>query len=333
MADGGDWMQQMAEFGIEQHGGFGGDELTQSAPPGLSLRHGNPSKRKRSEIPKKIVVTRRVSPGVHRHTSRLDFVQAVACADEEELNTLMHIVINVMVRECHKDRVMGGDVEVALEKLMCNWKDFCAKCSQLKEWIRRKREDEKRRLENKEEEEMEERVRKRRRTRALLLAQGPDGNPARGGDPATGVREDLSGVGDKEYQELMSVFGSELLIDIGQTPQQVYQDTKNVRIGTILCMVSKSKALQRLACVGKFYAQSLGHEYHYVKIPKESLDEFMAFTNILRNAFMTQQTSPELFVRVVQNLVIRGGVHGCIHKILNVARKQETVRLSLSATI
>jgi hypothetical protein len=137
----------------------------------------------------------------------------------------------------------------------------------------------------------------------------------------------------KEYEELLEIFGSDLLIDIERTPEDLYQDTKNGRVGIILCMVSKSKALQRLVCVGKFYAESMGHEYRYVRIPKDSLDEFLAVTNVLRNAFMTQQTSPGWFVRVIQKMVIRGGVHGFVHTVLNEARRLETIRLSMSSIL
>jgi len=320
-----EWEKNLAEFGIDQSGGFCNLDI-ENFRKSDTANTGN--KRKRASVP--IVVREERSGGVPRHTYRIDFVQAITCADEEELTTLMHIVIDIVVRECHKDRVIGGDVETALEDLTKKWKEFCRGCTMLEQWIYRKEQEARRKIENREEEEEKKRIRKRQHTRALLLDKYSSGIT---GSTEETLLERETKAERQEYQELLNVFGSDLLIDIKRTPEEVYQDTKNVRIGTILCMISKSKALQRLVCVGKFYAESLGHEYHYIGIPKDSLDEFLAFTNILRNAFMTQQTSPGLFVKCIQKMVVRGGVHGFICDVLGVARKMETIRLSFCSTL
>lgn len=327
----GDWERNLAEFGIDPSGLFFTDDVTEPRIPPPPPPRSTDDDRKRKREPEPIVVVSEAREGsmVKRHTYRLDFIQAIACAQEEELTTLMYIAIDVVVRECHKDRVIGGDVETALEGLTKNWKQFCTGCTMLKAWLHRREEEARRKMESKEEEEAQERVKRRKRTRALLLGK------------LTELREDSipgnlwgeTNAEKQEYQELLDIFGSDELIDIGRTPEEIYQDTINIRIGTILCMLSRSKALQRLACVGKFYAESLGHEYRYVRIPKDSLDEFLAVTNILKNAFMTQQTPPGLFVRCIQKMVIRGGVHGFITNVLNVSRELETVRLSVTSQL
>ncbi|MHA1684506.1 MAG: hypothetical protein ACTSUE_26445 [Promethearchaeota archaeon] len=337
--NGDNWSQDLKDFGINQYGEFRSQSfsnafsMTPQQPPSPP-QHPVVSrvKRPRASTHQKTITKK----GVCRQSTRLDFIQAIACANEEELTTLMHIVIDIAVRECHKDRVIGGDVEVALEKMIQKWKEFCVGCNCLKEWIHKKAEEARRKVENKEEEQAIERERKRKRTRAILCSsqesimagKGSNVNPV-----AQGKIERETKAEQREYEELLEIFGSDLLVDIGRTPEDLYQDTKNVRIGVILCMVSKSKALQRLVCVGKFYAESLGHEYQYARIPKDSLDEFLAVINVLKNAFMTQQTSPGWFVRVIQHLVIKGGVHGCVHDVLKPSRKEETIRLSMSSIV
>lgn len=329
------WAQNLEDFGINEYGEFNSmiqeieKESIETSDPYVNSRETEDPEHNRAKRPRRSVVTN-TSGNLFRHASRLDFIQAIVCAKEEELCILMHIVIDIMSRECHKDRVIGGDVELALERMVQKWKSFCIGCGHLKKWIQKKEEEARRRAENRDMEEARERERNRMRTRALLHATQKTGTAS---DPRESLETKESIAEQKEYEELLDVFGSDLLIDIGRTPEDLYQDTKNVRIGIIICMISKSKALQRLVRVGKFCAESLGHEYLYARIPKDSLDEFLAVTSVLRNAFMTQQTSPGWFVRVIQHMVIRGGVHGFVNGVLNVARKLETTRLSMNSVV
>ncbi len=336
MAESNAWVQGIEDFGISQYGetGFSMHELIypraeDEAPP-------EPRPRRVSTARRNLLEKRCVEGIVPRHISRLDFIQAIAGAEEDELTTIMCIAFDIVVRECHKDRVIGGDVDSALYVLLRKCREFCVMCGKLKMWVRRKEERMLQRLEDKDKEEGARREKKRKRTRAILM--GRIDTKTQGGGVGVSfdsgiLRDVVQSTEQKEYEELLEAFGSDLCLDIGRLPEDIYQDTKNIRIGTILCMIAKSKALQRLVCVGKFYAESLGHEYKYAVISKDSLEEFLVLTEILRNAFMTQQTSPGDFVKCIQNMVIRGGVHGFVHDVLCTARNLETERLMIETMV
>ncbi len=319
------WTGTLGNLGFDEYGGASSSflaSLLQSAPAVVK------------KVPRAQLTTRQgasKSGTVCRYVSRFDFIQSIAGADETELNMLMKMALDVVSRECHPDRVIGGEVEKSLCLIAQRWENFCQRCSKLEEWLEKRNRRAREREKTRHVTEEKEREQKRIRTRAILLDRMVPGE-SRGKKKAR-IRDVVSEHEEEEYKELLETFGSDLLIDIGRTPEDLYRDTKNVRIGTIVCMLGRSKAMQRLACVGKFYSESEGYEYAYRRIPKQSLEEFIAFTDRLRHAFMTGQTSPGNFVKSIRWLVRRGGVHEFVHGVLDPARRLETIRLSVSSTV
>lgn len=253
---------------------------------------------------KPFVIHKDCSDGTVFHEYRLDFIQAINIADEVELNVIMKIAIDISVRESHIDRVVGGEIDRVLGELSVGFNEFCDTCAKLERWIKRKHEETKKNTKPKDKQKC-----------------------------ALEILESQKCIEQKEHDDMLKVFGSDLLIDIKKTPEEIYEETKNIRRSVILCLLVHSEALQRLVCVGKFYAPSLGHKYKYVGIPKESLDEFISFMNQLKSAFMTQQTSSGNFVLCIKMMVVKNGVDGFVNNVLKVARKLETDRLSLNSIV
>lgn len=321
-----EWETMMEEFGIREHGKFKpeGFMVMNSKPPrALSMTKGKKTG-KRTTNRVKISSS---GPFVYTINSRWDFVQSLAGADEMHLNLLMRIFTDIIIRGCCPDRLVDGNVQRHLDAIQARWRAFSEKCQRLETFCRQIRTIEEQKKRDRNEREEEDRKRKRQRVRDLIL------NRSSGAYDEESEEEGETERNEEEEEEEENTFHSDLLREIGRRPSLIYQDTKNIRICVLFCMMAKSKYIQNLVCLGRFVSESMECKLEYVPIPKPSLDELISFTKTLRNSFMTGQSSPLNCVKTLRLLVERGGVHAFRTEILDVARREETKRLSAISNI
>ena len=122
--------------------------------------------------------------------------------------------------------------------------------------------------------------------------------------------------------------GSDLLREIKRTSQNIYQDTLNIRICLVMCLVAECDAMQRLVRLGSFKSlKRFRCDLNYHPIPEASFDEYLHITKILRTVFLNGQMTAKKFAECLCATTV-SGVHKYIKEVVIPARRLEAQRLA-----